>query len=86
MAKKAIKKKTTKTNQIDFSKYIKWFWMIFSGGILLIILVFLMASWGLFGEMPTFEQLENPKNNLATEIISSDDKTRPPKRPGLHAL
>lgn len=27
---------------------------------------------GVFGDLPTFEQLENPKNNLATEIISED--------------
>jgi penicillin-binding protein 1A len=27
---------------------------------------------GIFGELPSFEQLENPKNNLATEIISED--------------
>ena len=31
-----------------------------------------LTSFGLFGELPTFEQLENPKNNLATEIISED--------------
>ena len=64
------KKKTNKAS--DFSRYIRWFWMLFSGGILLIILVFLLASWGVFGEMPTFEDLENPKNNLASQIISSD--------------
>jgi len=33
---------------------------------------FLFASWGLFGAMPSFEDLENPNSNLATEIISSD--------------
>ena len=33
---------------------------------------FLFASWGLFGSMPSFEDLENPDSNLATEIISSD--------------
>ena len=32
-------------------------------------LVFLLASWGAFGEMPTFERLDNPQTNLATEII-----------------
>ena len=31
-----------------------------------------LTSFGLFGPLPTFEQLENPKNNLATEIISED--------------
>jgi len=66
----AAKKKTNKTS--GFSKYIRWFWMLFSSGILAISLVFLLASWGFFGEMPTFEDLEKPKNNLASQIISSD--------------
>jgi penicillin-binding protein 1A len=48
---------------------------LFSSGILFIILIFLLASWGVFGEMPDHTVLENPKTNLATEIISSDAKT-----------
>ena len=40
-----------------------------------VVLLFLLASWGVFGALPTFEELENPENNLATEIISSDGKT-----------
>ncbi|TXK72768.1 penicillin-binding protein [Mesonia sp. HuA40] len=36
---------------------------------------FLLASWDVFGEMPSFEQLENPETNLATEVFSSDGKT-----------
>ncbi|WP_372754801.1 penicillin-binding protein 1A [Mariniflexile sp.] len=67
-------KKTTPATQ-DFSKYIRWFWLTFIAGIFLVILVFLFASWGLFGEMPDHTVLENPKTNLATEIISSDGKT-----------
>jgi penicillin-binding protein 1A len=59
----------------DFSKYIRWFWMAFTGGIIFILLLFLLASWGVFGEMPDHTVLENPKTNLATEIISSDGKT-----------
>lgn len=60
---------------VGFSKYIRWFWMVFLGGILAVILIFLLASWGVFGEMPDHTVLENPKTNLATEIISSDGKT-----------
>ncbi|WP_445737401.1 penicillin-binding protein 1A [Mariniflexile sp.] len=66
-------KKQTATQ--DFSKYVRWFWMAFVGGILFIILLFVLASWGVFGEMPDHTQLENLKSNLATEIISSDGKT-----------
>lgn len=66
------KKAKTETN---FSKYIKWFWITIFSGILSIILLFLFASWGLFGALPTFEELENPEHNLATEVISIDGKT-----------
>ena len=34
--------------------------------------LFILAGNGTFGEMPQFEQLENPNTNLATQIISSD--------------
>ena len=72
-----VKKKQTKStnNAIDFSKYIRWFWAVFLFGVLGVIFLFLFASWGLFGEMPDHTVLENPKTNLATEVISSDGKT-----------
>ncbi|WP_298997394.1 transglycosylase domain-containing protein [uncultured Tenacibaculum sp.] len=65
----------TKKKTANFSKYIKWFWGIIIGGFLTLGLLFLLASWGVFGALPTFEELENPENNLATEIISADGKT-----------
>ncbi|MBI9041090.1 transglycosylase domain-containing protein [Lutibacter sp.] len=59
----------------NFSKYIKWFWMTILSGTIALIILFLLASWGVFGPLPTFEELENPENNLATEVISIDGKT-----------
>ncbi|WP_108245550.1 penicillin-binding protein 1A [Muricauda brasiliensis] len=70
MAKKRQQKK-----QQNFFPFIKWFWIIFGAGVLSVVLIFLLASWGVFGEMPTFERLENPETNLATEFISSDGET-----------
>ena len=70
MAKKKSKKETA-----SFRPFIKAFWILFAAGALTLLLVFLLAAWGVFGEMPTFERLENPQTNLATEIISSDGKT-----------
>ncbi|WP_445710367.1 penicillin-binding protein 1A [Flavobacterium sp.] len=63
---------TKKKVKNNFSKYIRIFWITFISGFSLIILLFLFASWGFFGPMPTFENLENPDSNVATEIISSD--------------
>ncbi|MDD5149272.1 MAG: transglycosylase domain-containing protein [Flavobacterium sp.] len=62
----------TKNSEKDISYYKKKFWKIFFYGLGGILLFFLFASWGLFGSMPSFEDLENPDSNLATEIISSD--------------
>ncbi len=73
MAKATPKsKKKTTTSSNNTLKYIKWFWITFAVGISAIVLVFLLASWGALGEMPTFEELENPKNDLATQIIAAD--------------
>ncbi|MEO8237430.1 MAG: transglycosylase domain-containing protein [Flavobacterium sp.] len=66
-------KKNNQTNTVkDIKYYQKKFWRIFAYGLVGILAFFLFASWGLFGSMPSFEDLENPDSNLATEIISSD--------------
>nr|WP_288932258.1 transglycosylase domain-containing protein [uncultured Allomuricauda sp.] len=68
-------KKRQKKQQQNFFPFIKWFWILFGAGVFSVVLIFLLASWGAFGEMPTFERLENPETNLATEFISSDGET-----------
>jgi len=68
-------KKETKKDTLGYSKYIRWFWMLFLIGILVPAFIFLLASWGYLGEMPDHTQLENPRTNLASEIISSDGAT-----------
>lgn len=66
-------KKNNQTNSIkDINYYKNKFWRIFAYTLLGVLAFFLFASWGLFGSMPSFEDLENPDSNLATEIISSD--------------
>ena len=50
------------------------FWLLFSIGVFSIYGVFYLASIEKFGEMPDFRQLENPKTNFASEIISSDNE------------
>lgn len=64
-----------KNQQSRTKKMVKWFWRLFFGGLVFVFLLFLLASWGVFGKLPTFEVLENPDTNLATEIISSDGQT-----------
>ncbi len=70
----ATRKNNNQTNNIekDIKYYKKKFWKVFFYGLGGVLVFFLFASWGLFGSMPSFEDLENPDSNLATEIISSD--------------
>ena len=71
--KKRITMSKKQTN--NYSKYNKLLWKIYFSGILFVVLIFLLASFGVLGKLPSFEQLENPKNDLATQIISEDGKT-----------
>lgn len=70
----AIRKNTNKEKVAvkDIAYYKAKFWRIFAYTLGGVALFFLFASWGLFGAMPSFEELENPNSNLATEVISSD--------------
>ncbi len=47
-------------------------WLFVLSPIIILLVTLYLTSVGLFGDLPSFEQLENPKSNLATEIISSD--------------
>lgn len=60
-----MKEKTKKT-------IVKVFWFCLLTPILALILC--VAGVALFAEIPSFEELENPKTNLATQIISEDGK------------
>ena len=72
-------KKTKKTKKDDNVKQgIRWYlvviWTLFVIGVTCGFGLFYGISHEWFGDMPTFEELENPTTNLATEIISADGK------------
>lgn len=73
MAKQQTRKKSKSSIETDGHR--KTFWRVFAGCIGLLFLIFIFASWGIFGSLPDETSLENPEKNLATEIISSDGKT-----------
>ena len=60
----------TKKSSYRLKVFSVWLFVLSPVTILLVILY--LTSIGLFGDLPSFKQLENPKSNLATEIISSD--------------
>ena len=53
-------------------RIIRIFWLLFGLGIILSIIIFTLISTGIIGYMPPIEELENPKNNFATEVYTSD--------------
>jgi len=53
-------------------KYLIWFWILFALPFVLVIFLFVMIAKEKLGPMPSFTELENPKNNLAAEVYSED--------------
>ena len=51
---------------------LKWVWLLVLSPILGFYLILGLASVGLFGALPGFEELEDPRFNLASVIYSSD--------------
>ncbi len=52
------------------ARFWKAYWIVFG----FVVLLFTIISLGWLGFMPSFEELENPKSNLASEIISADQE------------
>ncbi len=57
-------------DQKSIDKVRKWFWIILFSPFALVLFILLMV--GIFADIPSFEELEDPKNNLATELISEE--------------
>ena len=58
-----------------FSKYIRFTWLFVWMPFLIIFLIISVISLELFVDLPSVQELQNPKSNLATVIYSSDMKT-----------
>ena len=55
-------------------RMIRWLWLVALAPFALLLALLLLTAAGTFGRMPSFEELENPRSNLATEIYSEDGK------------
>ena len=56
----------------DKRKVVKLMWVVVMTPIAMLFLMLFLAATGVFGRMPSFEELENPKSNLATEIYGDN--------------
>lgn len=54
----------------DRKKVTKWFWILVSCPLVILVLALLLVS--LFTYIPSFEELEDPRSNLATQILAED--------------
>lgn len=55
-----------------YRKNIIWLWIVLASPVVLLTTLFILISAGKLGPMPSFEELENPSNNLAAEVYSED--------------
>lgn len=67
-----VKKK--KETEADIYTWRKRLWITWLSVVAFVVLLFSAISLGLLGFMPSFEELENPKSNLASEVISADQE------------
>jgi penicillin-binding protein 1A len=75
MAKKAAPNKTKKRQgKSSVRRYVLLLWSAVILTIGAVFLVFMTASWGVFGALPDETRLEDPEKDLATQIIGSDGK------------
>ena len=68
----AKKKTTTQITTKQKRTFLLAFWGIVLTGILSVVLIFVLISNGTIGYLPPLEELQNPKNKFASEIISAD--------------
>lgn len=67
-------KKSKKAKKKVGLTYIGKLWILFGVVVCGIVMLFVGICENKIGTMPSLEELENPKTNLATQIISSDGK------------
>ncbi|HVS92400.1 MAG TPA: transglycosylase domain-containing protein [Mucilaginibacter sp.] len=63
-----------KLSQQDIRRYNWYIWKFFIGCFLLVALLIFATYLGVFGQLPSFRDLENPKSDQASEVISSDQQ------------
>ena len=66
--------KNSKLSAEDISRYTRNFWFALVGIVVFVGLFLLSVRLGIFGPLPSFEDLENPKSNLASEILTDDSQ------------
>ena len=69
---KVDKKDPKRRKKRVFRRLLILFWLAVLGPFAGIGVMLILAGSGAFGDLPTFDELENPKSNLATVVYSAD--------------
>src|SRR6478609_5285973 len=60
------------SNSHLMKKAVKYIWIAFFSGLFAVVLLILLADWGVFGSMPSIEELQNPSASLASQVYAAD--------------
>ncbi len=74
MGKKTESNKKTNKKIPPKNDIVKWLWRLFFIFIAANVVIFLLMSSGLIGYLPKIDELENPIDKYASQVISSDDQ------------
>ncbi|TVR71999.1 MAG: penicillin-binding protein [Marinilabiliales bacterium] len=66
------KQDKNKTGRKRFKLYLAVLWGFFLVPFITLVTIFTLIATGKMGFMPTFEDLENPQNNIASQVFSAD--------------
>lgn len=58
----------------DIKRFNGYIWKFFISCFALVVILIGLTSLGVFGDLPTLDQLEHPKSDQASQIISGDNK------------
>jgi penicillin-binding protein 1A len=67
-----MQKKQVKLTQQDIKRYNGYIWKLSISCLVFVVLLITLTAFGALGPLPGFQYIENPKSNLASQIISSD--------------
>lgn len=65
---------TKNISAAEIKKYNLTLWKLLIGGLIIFSLFIVAMGFGLFGTLPSFRDIEHPKSNQATEILTEDKR------------
>lgn len=70
--RRSAKRKKDDLTPKQKSVFLKVFWGLIAAGVVVVALIMILIWNGVIGYLPAIEELQNPKNKYASEIITSD--------------